>query len=374
MILHTGGTLDLMYLVFRLLLYYSVLFMKKYVLFVSHSYSYSILRPIQTEVLKRGGDVAWFVEKGCPLYLKNGEKLLNTIYDVIDYNPIAVFAPGNYIYDFFPGIKVEVFHGFDINKRPGKGDHYSIKGWFDLYCTQGENDTRHFVELSEKYQFFKVAQTGWAKFDSFPPISDTPQPPVKAKPVILYTSTFTRWITSAPYLYDEIHQLIRKNDYTWIITFHPKMDKKTVDRYKWLTRYDNVSFYEGDDHTLLLQTADVMVCDSSSIIIEFLYLNKPVVTYRNTSPGDQLVNIETPELLENAIVRALQYPPRLMNDIDLFIRRIHPFRDRQASARILDAVDNFIENDKGRIKKKPLNLFRKLKMRFKVGYFPFGRK
>lgn len=24
----------------------------------------------------------------------------------MDYQPIAVFAPGNYIYDFFPGVKV----------------------------------------------------------------------------------------------------------------------------------------------------------------------------------------------------------------------------------------------------------------------------
>ncbi len=48
---------------------------------------------------------------------------------------------------------------------------------------------------------------------------------------------------------------------------------------------DNVSFYEGDNNVELLQKADVLLCDSSSIIIEFLFFDKPVVTYKNTSRG-----------------------------------------------------------------------------------------
>lgn len=363
-----------MYLVLRLCHLLECCKMKKYVLFVSLSYSYSILRPIQTEIRKRGGDVAWFIEKECPIYLAEDEKLLKTIYDVIEYNPIAVFAPGNYIYDFFPGVKVEVFHGFDINKRPGKGDHYSIKGWFDLYCTQGEKDTRIFNNLAEKYKFFKVAQTGWSKFDNFSYQKNDLITSGEKRPIILYSSTFTSWITSAPYLFDEIERLIKRKEYLWVITFHPKMDKEIITKYKSLVVYDNVIFYEGDDNIKLLETADVMVCDSSSIIVEFLYLNKPVVTFRNTSPGKYLLDINRPELLEKTIEEALLRPVSLMEDIKLFVDQVHPFRDGHASARILNAVDDFIENHQGKIKKKPFNLFRKLKMRFKAGYFPFGSK
>lgn len=346
--------------------------MKKYLLFVSHSYAYSILRPIQNEIWRRGDHVAWYIEDSSPLFLRENEKQIKTIKDVIDYNPYAIFAPGNYIYDFFPGIKVEVFHGFDIDKRPGKGDHYSIKGWFDLYCTQGKADTDKFQVLSDKYKYFKVAQTGWPKIDSF--FNKEGQLPLykNEKPVILYASTFTSWITSAPHLFDEIHNLIQKGDYLWLITFHPKMDEKIVERYKTLAQYDNVVFYEGDNNVELLQKADVMLCDSSSIIIEFLFFYKPVVTFRNTSPGKYLLNIENSEILGETIEKALQHPADLMENIKLFMDQVHPFRDGRSSERILDAVDDFAANYKGKIKKKPFNLFRKLKLRKKVGYFPFG--
>lgn len=348
--------------------------MKKYLLFVSHSYAYSILRPIQTEIRKRGSDVAWFVEDTSPLFLREDEKHLKTISEVMAYNPYAIFAPGNHIYDFFPGIKVEVFHGFDINKRQGRGSHYSIRGWFDLYCTQGNKDTLEFDRLSKKYNFFKAIQTGWSKLDSFFDSSGHLLQSKNEKPVILYASTFTSWITSTPYLYDEIERLILKGEYSWLITFHPKMDKAIVEKYKKLSQYSNVLFYEGANNVELLTKADVLICDSSSIIIEFLYLNKPVVTYKNTSPGNHLLDIDDSALLSETIEKALQRPADLMENIAGFMEQVHPFRDGQSSARIVDAVDYFATNYKGKLKKKPLNLFRKLKLRKKAGYFPFGTR
>ena len=44
------------------------------------------------------------------IYMK-GKKQLKTIKEVMEYNPIAVFTPGNKVYDFFPGVKVQVFMG-----------------------------------------------------------------------------------------------------------------------------------------------------------------------------------------------------------------------------------------------------------------------
>lgn len=82
---------------------------KHYLFFVSVAYSYPILRPLQDEIRRRGDEVAWFVEPDCPVLLDQDERWLQSVQEVMDYQPIAVFAPGNYIYDFFPGVKVSLF-------------------------------------------------------------------------------------------------------------------------------------------------------------------------------------------------------------------------------------------------------------------------
>ena len=284
--------------------------MKRYLFFVSLSYAYPILRPIQSEIWRRGDDVAWFFTSPCDQYLQEGEKQLKTIKEVIEYNPIAVFAPGNKVHDFFPGVKVQVFHGFSIDKRPGRGDHFRIRGLFDIFCTQGSTSTPHFLELEKQYRHFKVYETGWSKTDLFFPLVPKEKNPV---PTILYASTFTPGITSTPHLYDEIARLAKEKNWQWLITFHPKMSPEIVEKYKKLANaLDNVSFYEGDNNVELLQKADVLLCDSSSIIIEFLFFDKPVVTYKNTSPGNYLIDVDSPKLIEPAIEKALTYPKELM--------------------------------------------------------------
>lgn len=344
--------------------------MKKYLFFVSLTYSYSILRPIQDEIWRRGDDVAWFIEEPCPIRLRENEKQLKTIKEVMDYNPIAVFTPENYLYDFFPGIKVEVFHGL-YYKRTDFGDHYRIRGLFDLYCTTSGLFTPHFKELETKYKFFKVVETGWSKFDHSVPDSESHSS--DKRPVIIYAPTFSAEFTSTIALYDKMEELIKEKEWDWVFSFHPKMDATIVESYKKLAeKYTNATFSETEDKIPLFKRADVMLSDTSSVIYEFLWFDKPTVTYKNTFPANHLLDIDNPEKLGEAIEKALQRPVDLMANIRLFMDQVHPFRDGKSSARILDAVDDFITNYKGKIKKKPLNLFRKLTLRKKAGYFPFG--
>jgi len=344
---------------------------KHYLLFVSLTYSYSILRPLQDEIRRRGDDVAWFIEDPCPLCLRVEDKRLKTIKEVIDYNPIAIFAPGNYIYDFFPGIKVEIFHGL-FYKRTDFGDHYKIRGYFDLYCTTSGLFTPHFKELEKKYGYFKVVETGWSKFDDSMPDKEENNL-LNKRPTIIYAPTFTRKLTSAIVLYNKIEELANKKNWNWLISFHPKMNEEIIDKYKKLAeKYDNITFCETEDKVPLFKKSDVMLSDTSSVIYEFLWLNKPAVTYKNTFPANHLLNIDDPDLVEGAIEKALQRSSNLMENIRKFMDKVHSFRDGKSSARILDATDDFIENYRGKMKRRPLNLFRRLKIRKKVGYFPFG--
>ena len=357
--------------------------MKKYLLYVSQLYSFSIARPLQDAIIRKSGRVAWFLAK--PEYnslLKENEKALKTVSDVINYDPCAIFVASNSVPDFFPGVKVQLFHGFNAQKRNSSKGHFRLRGFFDLYCTQGPSTTLPFLELEKKYKYFKVVETGWPKMD---PLFAGPSQSVidvpfsasasasdaiqKDKPIVLFTSTFTPALSCAHKLYHTISELIDKNRWNWIITLHPKMDEKVVLQYKKLEK-KNCRFIETDDIIPLLKQADVMLSDTSSVLSEFILQKKPVVTFRNRRPGNHLINVIDRDEIEPAIDKALKKPGELMDLIEDYIKLIHPYDDGKSSERVLKATDDFIDNDYyTKLAKKPLNITRRLKMRLKYHHY-----
>jgi len=340
--------------------------MRSYLLFVSQLYAFSILRPIQKAIRQRGDKVAWFMDGPWQKYLKTDEHLLETAEAVKRYDPRAVFVPGNVVPDFFPGVKVEVFHGFNARKREKNRGHYRIRGFFDLYCTQGPDTTRYFQQLAQKHRFFQVVETGWPKMD---PLFEKP-PPVKQsnRPVILFTSTFTPRLSAAEPLRKTIRKLVTTGKWKWIANFHPKMDRSIITRYQAI-QGDDFKLIETDDVIPLLQKADVIVSDTSSIISEFCLQQKPAVTFRNRRPGPHLANITDPFELAPAIEYALSTPQALMAAIRKYAQHIHPYRDGRSSFRVLEATDRFTEEGYRNLAPKPLNLLRRLKIRKRLGYY-----
>jgi CDP-glycerol glycerophosphotransferase (TagB/SpsB family) len=342
---------------------------RRYLFYISQNYSYAILRPLQTAIEARGDQVAWFLEgeEVSSHYLTIKEIQLRTITEIKAYQAKAVFVPGNFVPDFIPGIKVGVFHGFNAGKlnRRGLEDHFNIRGCFDLYCTQGPNTTLPFIELAKQHQHFSVKQTGWPALD---PLFEGCQPNSKTKPVILMCSTFSRALTCAPYLFETVKRLSQTGKWHWLIQFHPKMPKETIEKYKSLES-DYLSFVETDNVIPLLQQADLMVCDTSSVLTMFLMLNKPVVTFNNIAPKDYMVNITDKEKLEESIEYGLSYPAELRKRVEAFILDTHPYTDGLSSMRVLAAVDELQSGQNLSSKSKPLNLLRRFKMRKKLNYW-----
>lgn len=345
---------------------------KHYLFFASLTYAYSILRPLQEEIRRRGDIAAWYLEDSCPDLLQEDEVRLKTFDEVFHFNPIAVFVPGNWVYDFFPGVKVEVFHGYPMRKRIEKiDDHFTLRGWFDIYCTQGKSSTPYFTYLEKKHRYFKIYETGWCKVDSFfnPQLPPEPQ---REKPTILYAPTFTKGISSAWEMAPVIEKLAKEKAWNWIITFHPKLDDATLrQQYTQLAeKHPNIDFRSVNKGLETFRESDALLCDSSSLIVEYMMLDKPVVTYRNTHPGPFLLDVQTEDEVGPALERALTRPDELMKEIRAYTSCHESHRDGKNSARVLDAVDDFIANYQGRIKSKPLNIFRKLKLRWQLKYFP----
>ena len=344
-------------------------------MYISQNYSFAILRPLQAEILRQGGEVKWFVEgRDVNLaYFHASESVLADIDDVIGWCPDAVFVPGNVVPNFIPGLKVAVFHGFNAGKlnRRGREDHFEIRGCFDLYCTQGPNTTNRFIELAQLHGYFSVQETGWPMIDPlFQPAENNPyRDPSDDRKTLLMCSTFSRNLTCAPHLYEQVKRFADEGKWRILIQFHPKMNQHIVEQYKQL-QGPNLTFVETENVLPLLQAADVMLCDTSSVLLMFLLLRKPVVTFRNSTNAPYLLNVEDADKVEAAVEYAMTYPAELMEKIEAYCQELHPYQDGLSSRRVLAAVDQMLEADSiAQRTEKPLNLLRMFKLRKKLHYW-----
>lgn len=334
--------------------------MKRYLLFATQGYSFSILRPLHDAIRARGDEAEWFCRVVSPRSLQPGERLLTSVREVLEYDPAAVFVPTNWVPDFFPGAKVQIFHGFGIDKK----GHFRIRGHFDLYCTPGPVTTARFNELARRHPHFAVAETGWPKLD---PLFRCGVPTSRGTPLILFAPTFSPSLTSAEALFSEILRLSQNGQWQWIVKFHPNMDRKIIAAYREVA---HANLRIADDMSILplLHQAHVMVSDTSSVVTEALLVDTPVVTFRAQNPGAHAPNFTDPSQLGAMVDRLLNRPADIVIAMRRYAADMHPYRDGRSSERVLAATDDFLAA-RPKLRKKPLNLFRKLQMRKKFRYW-----
>ena len=346
--------------------------MKKYLFYISQNYSFAILRPVQALLQQKGEQIFWFFEGEDvnPTYLHKHEKRLFSINQVMAYQADVVLATANRIPSFLPGLKVAVFHGFDAGKldRRGHNDHFKIRGCFDLYCTQGPSTTHEFQKLQDQLKFFNVIETGWPALD--PLFEKQPTFSKSDQPTILFCSTFSKRLSCARQLHDTVRQISHNSRWRWLVQFHPKMGTDVVQMYRDL-QHEHLSLIETDNIVPLLRQADVMLCDTSSVIDMFIVQNKPVVTFANINAGDHLLDINDSRLLEQTLEIAISRPIHLMQKICCHIQRLHPYHDGQSSQRVIQAIEAVLSGQYRLNRRRPCNWLRNLKFRKKLGYWKF---
>ena len=343
----------------------------KFLIYISYSYAIPIGLPLEAEIKSRNMNVKWFSDQN------DGKKALTTfdnsldsIQEVLDYEPHVVLAATDSVPDFINALKVQVFHGFNAQKRPSKKNtfsHFRIRGFFDLYCTQGPSTTRGFKLQAEKHPHFEVIETGWSKVDPMFPI---PEQTKQEPPVVFVASTFTERLSLAlnDSVFNEIKRLSDEGLFRFKMVLHPKIPTDIVEKWKSINN-SNFEYYETTTLIPIMQSSDIMLSDTTSAIQEFLLLERPVVAINHTFDHDYLINISKPSEIENALLHGLQYPKDLIASIQSFLKELHPYSDGKSSARIIDASLAFLHQDKSHLKPKPLNLMRKYKMRKRLKYF-----
>jgi hypothetical protein len=345
----------------------------RYLLFGTELYAIPILRPLQAAIRARGGEVRWFLQgQDAARHLSGEESALVRAGEVMRFAPDVVLCAANWVPEFFPGTKVQVFHGFNVEKRNQAKGHFRIRGMFDLYCTQGPHTTAPFQQLADEYGYFRVAETGWPKLDPLFTAVDRTAAAIRdnagGRHIIGFGSTFTERLSCAPHLAARIGQLIEQGDHYWALTLHPRCPPALFDRYRGM-QGANACFIEPTAMLSLLRAADVLVADTSSILSEFAVQRKPVVTFRCQSPKPHMLDIHDVAELSPAIARALQPDAAWTQRIDAYAEAIHPYRDGASSARVLDAVGAFRTRGHEGLRRKPLNPWRRLQARWRLRYF-----
>ena len=341
----------------------------KFILFCNLPYAFSILKPLEQEIIKRGYDFLWYL----PSDIENSFAYKNSNYttsikDLINYKSDVIFVPGNDVPHFLHGIKVQIFHGLAGEKK----GHFKIRNYFDLYLTQGPYFTNKFKDLAKKYKNFEVTQTGWCKLDNLYQISKETKEIKEnllkkhnVKKIILYAPTFSPSLTSAPKLIEIINNLSKKNDILVIVKFHDKIDKHIEQKYINI-QTDKLIISNEKDITKLLQISDLMISDTSSVVYEFILLNKPVVTLNSNSKNINWLNIKNVDNFENAVMKLVNNDDEYFEKRKKIIKMYHPYSDSKSSQRMVDAVIKYKEKNSVPTKRK-LSLLRKFKIYKKYG-------
>ncbi|WP_299112769.1 CDP-glycerol glycerophosphotransferase family protein [uncultured Winogradskyella sp.] len=335
------------------------------ILFCQNNYAFGILEPIKQVLAEKGYDYIWFItdkiKKDFP-YTSDNYTL--KISDLKAFNSDAIFVPGNEVPHYLRGLKVQVFHGLAGEKK----GHFRIRHYFDLYLTQGPYFTNRFNELKEEHKNFDVIETGWPKLDIYGKNKSLYNKEKielleasGAKKIILYAPTFSPKLTSAPFLIEPLKEVLKNPNYLVLIKFHPLMDENWIREYKtFAAASKKVIVSEEKNIIKFLLMADVLVSDTSSVIYEFLLLDKPVITFKNISEKIYWNNVDDYKQL-NALIEHNLNEDSFANQRQTIYNEFHPYNDGKSALRMVEAVENYIKIN-GIPKRRKISFLRRMKI------------
>lgn len=337
----------------------------KFVLFCQNPYAFGILEPIMQELKKQKEEYLWFLtEKLRDKFPFKQEPHTFDLEELVAWQSDAIFCPGNEVPHYLRGVKVQIFHGLAGEKK----GHFRIRHYFDLYLTQGPYFTKKFQRLKRRHRNFEVVETGWPKLDIYSKNLDNFEAEKtallkkhKAEKLILYAPTFSPSLTSGPHLLREIQELSKEENYLILVKFHDLMAPEIVKEYEKLARsIPNIILEEEPNIVKFLLMADLMISDTSSVVYEFLLLDKPVITFKSSSEVKVWDNATEYSGLPRKVRINLEQDP-YQEERKEIIAAYHPYNDGRSAERMVIAVKEYI-TEKGVPERRKLPFLRRRKI------------
>jgi CDP-glycerol glycerophosphotransferase (TagB/SpsB family) len=207
--------------------------------------------------------------------------------------------------------------------------------------------------LKKKYGNFDVIETGWPKLDSYGLHKSSYESEKKellktyqTDKILLYAPTFSPSLTSAPDLLTDIETLATDTGYLIMVKFHDLMNESLIHTYKALSeKHKNMLFVEEKNIIKFLLLADLLISDTSSVIYEFLLLNKPAISFKTISKNIRWDNLTEKGQLTKSVLSNLKQD--LFQEERLALNAMyHPYNDGKSALRMIQAVEEYASNHK----------------------------
>jgi len=123
---------------------------------------------------------------------------------------------------------------------------------------------------------------------------------------------------------------------------------------------NNVLFEEERNIVKFLLMADVMISDTSSVVYEFLLLDKPVITFKCNSNNIKWENSNSYSGLTELVEENLN-KDSFKSERKEVMEQYHPYNDGNSAIRMIETVEKYIAKN-GVPDKRKLSILRKRKI------------